>query len=168
MPVRRAYRKKRAPMKRKSSYRKRAPVRKARRASFVPKPEVKTLEFPILDLDTNNNAPLTVNVPTTVAPSFPGGKNMTVFIPHNWQFNTQGTDQQSILGRQLYSPKASMLQRACLATKGDAVALAKAHLHNTRNQLELTDQTHEIKLHGPTRVRARRQRGSPHLHWPLR
>jgi len=27
---------------------------------------------------------------------------MTVFIPHNWEYNVQGTSQQDILGRQLY------------------------------------------------------------------
>jgi hypothetical protein len=32
----------------------------------------------------------------------PGAKNLTVFIPHNWGFNVQGTSQGDIVGRQLY------------------------------------------------------------------
>lgn len=102
MPAGRSYSKRRAPMKRKASSRKKRVVRRVRPAAYVPKPEVKILTYPILDEDTNQNAPNSSTISTIVAADFPGDKKMSIYIPQNWQFNTQGTSQQDILGRQCF------------------------------------------------------------------
>lgn len=90
-------------MKRRTLSRKKRVVRKVRRAPYVPKPEVKILQHPILDLDTNQTAPAVESIPGGIAVAGSvSQKNMTVFIPQNWRSNVQGTAQDEIIGRRMY------------------------------------------------------------------
>lgn len=90
-------------MKRKTSYRKKRVVRKARRApAYVPKPEVKILQWPAIDLDTNAVAPAQSAIDLGAQVGAESATRMNVYIPHRWQVVFQGTKQNQIQGRQYY------------------------------------------------------------------